>query len=335
MFYRRLGSCLVLSALALLPAFVASAQDEPVRAAAPIPLDDTPFDSALDCLALNIYWEARAEPRLGQIAVAEVTLNRVADPAFPHTVCGVVRQGEERGLNLCQFSWHCDGIDDRPRDPSAWQRARRLAILALSGRLSDPTGGARWFHSDQVDPDWPELTPIVKIGSHVFYRMAPVDGQARTEREDSPPLPPVRKPASPTQVAAAETDPSPASGPGPNADPVPASACSDGSDHNRTRVLEGSSAADALAPVDRTGPGRTERPAACGHHDPADTGASPLALEAGFLSYEPADRSAGSQPAHRGRTLLADPGGQPELIGSAGGPARMPPARDRPSARPF
>src|SRR5512132_1493839 len=163
MFYRRLGSCLVLWALALLPAVVARAQDEPAQAAAltapgDAALDGTPFDSAIDCLALNISWEARAEPRLGQIAVAEVTLNRVADPAFPHTVCGVVRQGEERGLNLCQFSWHCDGIDDRPRDPSAWQRARRLAILALSGRLSDPTGGARWFHSDQVDPDWPELT---------------------------------------------------------------------------------------------------------------------------------------------------------------------------------
>jgi hypothetical protein len=220
MAYRRLGWCSGLCALALLPALAAGAQDRAVRLAAlTVPgdaaLDGSPFDGALDCLALNIYWEARAEPRLGQIAVAEVTLNRVADPDFPDTVCGVVRQGEERGLDLCQFSWHCDGIDDRPRDPAAWQSARRLAIVALSGRLADPTGGARWFHSDQVHPDWPGLTPVIKIGSHIFYRTAPVDGQATAARKDPPPLPPAEKPEPPVLMTASDGSPGRASsGPG-------------------------------------------------------------------------------------------------------------------------
>ena len=226
---RRIGGCFGLCALALLPALATGANAEPVRFAAlnvptDVAPDRAPLDGAIGCLALNIYWEARAEPRAGQIAVAEVTLNRVADPAFPDTVCGVVRQGEERGLNLCQFSWHCDGVDDRPRDLSAWQDARRLAIQALSGRLSDPTDGARWFHSDQVHPDWPELAPIIKIGSHIFYRTAPVAGRATAEREELPPLPPVRKPDPPVWMAAAEGSPPVASSdPGPSDDPVPAS----------------------------------------------------------------------------------------------------------------
>jgi hypothetical protein len=206
---RRMSWCSGLCALALLPAAVA-VQAEPIQLAAltlapPTDPGIPPDASALDCLALNIYWEARSEPLVGQIAVAEVTLNRVADPAFPNTVCGVVRQGEERGPNLCQFSWHCDGLDDRPRNPEAWDHALRLALLALNGRLPDPTDGALWFHSDQVHPDWPELAPIVKIGSHIFYRSVPALGEIRTaEREKGPPLPPGEKPAPPLQMAAAE-----------------------------------------------------------------------------------------------------------------------------------
>ena len=186
---RQLRWCVVLCALALLPAAPTRARAEPTALAGsagqsgPIQLvaltaaiggdpGIPPTVSELDCLALNIYWEARSEPRLGQIAVAAVTLNRVADPGFPDTVCGVVRQGEERGRNLCQFSWHCDGLDDRPRNPAAWQHAQRLARLALAGQLPDPTGGALWFHSDQVHPDWADMTPIRQIGTHIFYRLA-------------------------------------------------------------------------------------------------------------------------------------------------------------------
>ncbi len=184
---RQPGWCVSLCALALVPAAATMALAGPTASggqSGPIQLvaltagiggdPGIPADvSELDCLALNIYWEARSEPRLGQIAVAAVTLNRVADPGFPDTVCGVVRQGEERGRNLCQFSWHCDGLDDRPRNPAAWQHAQRLARLALAGQLPDPTGGALWFHSDQVHPDWiGDMRRIGQIGTHIFYRLA-------------------------------------------------------------------------------------------------------------------------------------------------------------------
>jgi D-hydroxyproline dehydrogenase subunit beta len=177
MSFRQMGWCSGLCALALLPALAATARAEPVELAAltapgDAELEAAPLDSALDCLALNVYWEARAEPRLGQIAVAAVTLNRVAAQGFPDTVCAVVRQGEERGRDLCQFSWHCDGLDDRPRNLTAWRHSLGIARLALGVRLPDPTDGALWFHSDQVHPDWPELTPVAKIGSHIFYRTA-------------------------------------------------------------------------------------------------------------------------------------------------------------------
>jgi N-acetylmuramoyl-L-alanine amidase len=170
-----------LCALALALAGAATARAEPLQLAALTPRGGdgggVPLSSELDCLASNVYWEARAEPRLGQIAVAAVTLNRVADPAFPDSVCGVVRQGEARGRDQCQFSWYCDGLDDWPRNPSAWLSARQIARLALAGKLPDPTSGALWFHADSVHPDWPELTPIMKIGSHVFYRRWPTIGQ--------------------------------------------------------------------------------------------------------------------------------------------------------------
>jgi hypothetical protein len=253
---RRIGLGLALCALAL-AAPAARTQAEPIRLAALTPPDDAGladgfFDSALDCLALNVYWEARAEPRLGQIAVAEVTLNRVADPEFPHTVCGVVRQGEERGLDFCQFSWHCDGVDDRPLNLVAWQNARRLALLALSGRLHDPTDGALWFHSDQVHPDWPELAPIVKIGSHIFYRTAPGKGRTTTARE-APPVPPAGKPAPPVRLVAAEVIPAPAPPVPALAPPIPAHDPDPASDGSRAcgQALAGAGEADFLAMVDR------------------------------------------------------------------------------------
>jgi len=255
---RQMGWCSGLCALALLPAAVV-AQAEPIQLAALTVVVDTDpgmpaTASALDCLALNIYWEARAESRPGQVAVAEVTLNRVADPAFPDTVCAVVRQGEERGRDLCQFSWHCDGLNDRPRNPAAWQDALQLALLALTGRLPDPTDGALWFHSDQVHPDWPELAPIVKIGSHIFYRAAPARGaqRATVQRQDGPPVPPGKKPAPPVRMAAAEVMPKMAqSGPGPRQDPVPAVASSEACDHDLGVAAGGPDLMRALATTSR------------------------------------------------------------------------------------
>jgi N-acetylmuramoyl-L-alanine amidase len=125
----------------------------------------------LDCLAMNVYWEARSEPNVGQKAVAAVTLNRVAHPAFPDTICEVVTQGQNGPRHRCQFSWFCDGRDDTPRESLAWQRARLIADLVLTGRVADPTGGALWYHTDQARPAWTgRLAKSRQIGRHLFYR---------------------------------------------------------------------------------------------------------------------------------------------------------------------
>lgn len=162
-----LASCL--GALALLPADAVRADTAVAALDLQRPATE-PLEPDLDCLALNIYWEARSEPLLGQVAVAAVTLNRVAAPAFPDTVCAVVFQGEERGRHLCQFSWRCDGRSDEPRNLVAWAEARRIARLALSDQATDPTGGALWYHALHVLPAWTrEMSLRTRIGHHLFY----------------------------------------------------------------------------------------------------------------------------------------------------------------------
>ncbi len=128
------------------------------------------LSASLDCLALNIYHEARGEPLEGQIAVGQVVMNRVGDPDFPAGVCDVVKQGGDRRRDRCQFSWWCDGLSDRPDDAGAWEDSKGLAGKILAGGLEDPTRGALWYHADHVAPDWQmDIVRQGKIGRHVFY----------------------------------------------------------------------------------------------------------------------------------------------------------------------
>ena len=85
----------------------------------------------MKCLATAIYFEARSEPESGQIAVAQVVLNRVKNPAYPNTVCGVVYQNKDK-RNRCQFSFACDGIRDRISEQRAWSSAQALARRILN-----------------------------------------------------------------------------------------------------------------------------------------------------------------------------------------------------------
>ncbi len=127
--------------------------------------------SKLDCLALNIYFEARGEPLEGKRAVGHVVINRVEDEQFPSNVCQVVHQGGEAVRDRCQFSWWCDGRSDKPVDLVSWQESREVAWKVLSGATKDPTHGALWYHAGHVQPDWQdELVKIHKIGGHLFYR---------------------------------------------------------------------------------------------------------------------------------------------------------------------
>lgn len=139
--------------------------------ALPLPrLGKGELERSVQCLALNVYHEARSEPEQGQHAVAAVTLNRVASAAFPDSVCKVVKQGGKK-RNQCQFSWWCDRYPDEPKEAGAWSRALELARKALAGGLKDPTNGALYYHATRVKPRWARVFEHTgKIGQHLFYK---------------------------------------------------------------------------------------------------------------------------------------------------------------------
>lgn len=123
-----------------------------------------------NCLARAIYFEARSESELGQIAVAKVILNRVKDPEYPNTICGVVYQGSGR-RNSCQFSFACDGLPDDVRSAAAWAQAKRLAKKTIAGdaKVAALTTATN-YHADYVKPKWAKsMKRLVKIGRHIFY----------------------------------------------------------------------------------------------------------------------------------------------------------------------
>ena len=124
---------------------------------------------ALDCLAAAVYYEARSESLQGQRAVAQVVLNRVRDPLFPASVCGVVFQGSERYTG-CQFSFACDGSLSAPPRGVAWERSKAVARAALDGYVEPSVGLATHYHTQWVVPVWrTDLVKLRTIGAHIFY----------------------------------------------------------------------------------------------------------------------------------------------------------------------
>lgn len=116
------------------------------------------------CLATALYFEARGEPIEGQVAVAEVILNRVDSPGYPRSICGVVHQGG-------QFSYTFDGQPDTIREKAAFQRAGKIAAAMLAGAPRALTQGATHFHTRAVRPGWAHRFPrTAAIGGHLFYR---------------------------------------------------------------------------------------------------------------------------------------------------------------------
>ncbi|MFC4296397.1 cell wall hydrolase [Novosphingobium tardum] len=146
--------------------------------ARPVTLAGTATDRlrALQCLTAAVYYEAATEPDAGQRAVAQVVLNRVAHPAYPKSVCGVVYQGSERPG--CQFTFACDGSMARLPARAWWLRARSVAEDALSGAVYAPVGLALNYHTSAVHPVWADrLAFIGTIGAHRFYRWSGAAGQ--------------------------------------------------------------------------------------------------------------------------------------------------------------
>ncbi len=124
-----------------------------------------------NCLARAIYFEARSESEIGQMAVAKVILNRVKSPEYPNTICGVVYQGSQR-RNSCQFSFACDGLPDDIKQPAAWGRSKHIAQKALAGdaKVAAMLSGVTNYHADYVKPKWARsMRKAVKIGRHIFY----------------------------------------------------------------------------------------------------------------------------------------------------------------------
>ena len=133
---------------------------------------------AIVCLALNVYHEAKNQSLSGQIAVAEVVMNRVADSRYPNNVCDVVKQGLTYRWNpgfpirnKCQFSWYCDGKSDVAKEKEAWEESLSVAKGVYYGYLDAYLEGATHYHAYYVNPSWAETkTYITRIDDHIFYR---------------------------------------------------------------------------------------------------------------------------------------------------------------------
>jgi len=148
---------------------------------------------SVQCLALNVYHEARDQGTAGLFGVTAVVLNRVNDKRFPNTICEVVYQGPTRESwktrkhknlpaderifypikNRCQFSWYCDGKNDTPHNKEKYQEVLDLVEAILYNELSfvDITDGALFYHADYVTPGWAKTKQrTVEIEDHIFYR---------------------------------------------------------------------------------------------------------------------------------------------------------------------
>ena len=136
------------------------------------------LETALMCMAANIYHEAKNQPMVGQIAVAQVVMNRVNDSRYPDNVCDVIKQGltYKNGkvvLGKCQFSWYCDGKkDDVNMKSEKWRNSLRYASMVITNRITlDVTEGATHYHATYVRPAWARTkTKTVRINRHIFYR---------------------------------------------------------------------------------------------------------------------------------------------------------------------
>lgn len=123
------------------------------------------------CLARGIYFEARGEPVEGQAAVSQVILNRVRNPHYPNTICGVVYQNKH-WHNRCQFSFACDRIRDRIKNKRLYDIAQHVASETTAGRIwLSQVGSSTHYHATYVNPRWNRrMKRVGKIGLHIFYR---------------------------------------------------------------------------------------------------------------------------------------------------------------------
>ena len=134
-------------------------------------LDEKSRAKSEKCLTEVVYFEARGEAVRGQIAVAQVVLNRAFSGFYPTTVCGVVYQNKHRHL-ACQFTFACDNNPDVVKEPEMWDRARKIAKAMLDGQIWLPeVAKSTHYHAYWVRPSWVhEMKKMYRFGVHTFYR---------------------------------------------------------------------------------------------------------------------------------------------------------------------
>jgi spore germination cell wall hydrolase CwlJ-like protein len=123
---------------------------------------DAVADAELNCLAVGIYYESKSEPLAGQLAVADVLLNRTKSGRFPKSVCSVLTQ---RG----QFSFIRGGKVPTPPANAQWRKALAVAKVAQKDLWDSPAGDALYFHARYVKPSW-NRPRVASVGNHIFYR---------------------------------------------------------------------------------------------------------------------------------------------------------------------
>jgi hypothetical protein len=167
------NSVIIATAVSLIPL-----NEVPLPRAAPpmspadrLGLKGKDYSRAERCLANAIYFEARSEPIRGQMAVAQVVVNRVFSGFYPNDVCGVVYQNANRHLS-CQFTFACDGKSKAITERSHWAVANRIARQTLDGQIYVPeVGKSTHYHAAYVHPNWVrEMHKLVRFGLHSFYR---------------------------------------------------------------------------------------------------------------------------------------------------------------------
>ena len=129
-------------------------------------------DKQLDCLAKNIYHEAKGEPFEGKVAVAQVTINRATSGQFPSDICKVVYQKNVVYEKvLCQFSWYCDqATAAKPKNTAAYKECQIVARQVLLEEFRLPSlNKALYFHATHINPGW-KKEKVATIGNHVFYK---------------------------------------------------------------------------------------------------------------------------------------------------------------------
>lgn len=185
--------------LACLSTVIAVTHQKPKPELTPIVVTAKPIElpvdqQQLDCLATNIYHEARGESDLGKLAVAHVTVNRVKSRRFPNTVCDVVYQAQyskwwaQQGKQVpirhrCHFSWYCDGVSDAivltdsegniiQKNMQAWHDSNRIARQVLLEKTVDPTSGATHYYNPKLaKPYWIKYYQrVAVVENHAFYK---------------------------------------------------------------------------------------------------------------------------------------------------------------------